>query len=139
MNKPITATAVERMRRWARQHARDTSVPYGRALDQAARDAGFASWHDVRRTAKPTAAAGAFAACPLSTAPNAGLCGNSASSGGASSAATAAPSASTTMMATSVRRAMRPEAAASLAVFTPTTTSASTSGTTVICKALSQR
>ena len=59
MNKPITATAVERMRRWARQHARDTSVPYGRALEQAARDAGFASWHEVRRAAKAAAAAGA--------------------------------------------------------------------------------
>lgn len=48
MNKRITATAVEKMRRWAKQHARDTSVSYNQALEQAARDAGFASWHEVQ-------------------------------------------------------------------------------------------
>ena len=48
MNKPITATAVEKMRRWAKQHARDTSASYNQALEQAARDAGFASWHEVQ-------------------------------------------------------------------------------------------
>src|SRR5690606_166545 len=35
------------------------------------------------------------------------------------------------------RRAVRPEAAASVAALTPSTTSAATSGTTVICRALS--
>lgn len=48
MNKPITATAVEKMRRWAKEHARSTSVSYNQALEPAARDAGFASWHEVQ-------------------------------------------------------------------------------------------
>jgi hypothetical protein len=52
MNKPITATAVEKMRRWAKQHARDTSVSYNQALEQAARDAGFTSWHEVQSATK---------------------------------------------------------------------------------------
>lgn len=52
MNKPITVTAVEKMRRWAKQHARDTSVAYSQALEQAARDAGFASWHQVQERVK---------------------------------------------------------------------------------------
>lgn len=50
MNKPITATAVEKMRRWAKQQAREASVGYSQALEQAARDAGFASWHEVQES-----------------------------------------------------------------------------------------
>lgn len=52
MDKPITATAVEKMRRWAKQHARETSVSYNQALEVAARDAGFASWHEVQEAVK---------------------------------------------------------------------------------------
>lgn len=59
MNKPITATAVEKMRRWAKQHARDTSVSYNQALEQAARDAGFTSWHEVQAATKTAEASSA--------------------------------------------------------------------------------
>lgn len=55
MNKPITATAVEKMRRWAKQHARETSLPYGLALERAARDAGFENWHEVTQAVKAVA------------------------------------------------------------------------------------
>src|SRR5690606_14433450 len=49
------------------------------------------------------------------------------------------PEASSRMANTAMaRRAVRPEAAASAAEVTPSTTSAATSGTTVICRALSQ-
>jgi hypothetical protein len=63
------------------------------------------------------------------------LCGNKENTSGAASAANSAPPVRITMNTTIARRAMRPEAAASVAVLTPTTTSASTSGTTVICSA----
>jgi hypothetical protein len=53
-------------------------------------------------------------------------------------AANAAPAPSSMMKTSIARRAVRPEAAASLAEVTPITTSDTTSGTTVICKALSQ-
>lgn len=65
MNKPVTATAVEKMRRWAKQHARDTSVSYNHALEQAARDAGFASWHEVQAAVQAAEASPALADLPV--------------------------------------------------------------------------
>ena len=64
-------------------------------------------------------------------------CGTHPSNAGVTSAAKLADSTSSTMNTPSALRAMRPEAAALLAVLTPTITSAVTSGTTVICRALS--
>lgn len=43
-----TATALAKMRRWAKEQARTTGVSYSAALEQAAKNAGFASWHDAR-------------------------------------------------------------------------------------------
>ena len=57
---------------------------------------------------------------------------------GATAAVNSAPPVNSTMKTTMARRATRPEAAASDAVLTPITISASTRGTTVICKPLSQ-
>lgn len=65
MNKPITATAVEKMRRWAKAHARDTSISYNQALEQAARDAGFASWHEVQAAIKAAEASPALLDLPI--------------------------------------------------------------------------
>ena len=65
MNKPITATAVEKMRRWAKQHARDTSVSYNQALEQAARDAGFASWHEVQAAVQASQASTTLGDLPV--------------------------------------------------------------------------
>lgn len=65
MNKPITATAVEKMRRSAKQHARDTSVSYNQALEQAARDAGFASWHEVQAAVQAADASPALMDLPV--------------------------------------------------------------------------
>jgi len=55
MDKPLTATAVEKMRRWAKQRAREAAIPYGKALEDAARAAGFSSWHHVRKAIKAAA------------------------------------------------------------------------------------
>jgi hypothetical protein len=52
MKRPITGTAVEKMRRWAKKHARDAALPYGQALELAAREAGYASWHDLQGALK---------------------------------------------------------------------------------------
>jgi hypothetical protein len=49
MNKPLTGTALEKMRRYAKQQARTDAIPYGHALEQQARNAGFASWHEARK------------------------------------------------------------------------------------------
>lgn len=65
MNKPITATAVEKMRGWAKQHARDTSVSYNQALEQAARDAGFPSWHEVHAAVQAADASPALVDLPV--------------------------------------------------------------------------
>lgn len=65
MNKAITATAVDKMRRWAKQHARDTSSSYGHALEHAARDAGFASWHEVQESVKAGSAAAGVIDLPV--------------------------------------------------------------------------
>lgn len=65
MNKPITATAVEKMRRWAKEHARDSSISYNQALEQAARDAGFASWHKVQAAIKAAEASPALLDLPI--------------------------------------------------------------------------
>jgi hypothetical protein len=65
MTKPITATAVEKMRRWAKQHARDTSVSYNQALEQAARDAGFTSWHEVQAAVQAADASPALIDLPV--------------------------------------------------------------------------
>lgn len=65
MNKAITATAVEKMRRWAKQHARETPVSYNQALEQAARDAGFASWHEVQAAVQAAEASAALADLPV--------------------------------------------------------------------------
>lgn len=53
MNAPLTATAVVKMRQWAKQQARERAIPYSTALEEAARAAGFASWHEVRLAAQP--------------------------------------------------------------------------------------
>lgn len=53
MNKTITATAIAKMRRSAKQQSRETGVAYGQALESAARAAGFASWHHVVQASQP--------------------------------------------------------------------------------------
>jgi hypothetical protein len=65
--------------------------------------------------------------------------GSSESWNGANTAANAAPALSSTRKITIARRAVRPDEAASLVEATPSTTSATTRGTTVICSALSHR
>lgn len=52
MNKTLTATALEKMRRSAKQSARSDAISYGQALEQQARDAGFASWHEARKAVR---------------------------------------------------------------------------------------
>lgn len=56
MGKPLTETAIEKLRKQARQHARDLQVPYSQALEHAARGAGFDSWHQVQQQHKATSA-----------------------------------------------------------------------------------
>src|SRR5690606_29309109 len=63
--------------------------------------------------------------------------GRAESTAGAATAANAPDSASSTTNTNIAVRAVRPEAAASAAELIPTTTSAATSGTTVICSAFS--
>ncbi len=65
--------------------------------------------------------------------------GSSESWNGAYIAAKAAPMQSNTRNTRIARRAVRPDSAASLVDATPRTTSATTSGTTVICNAFSHR
>jgi hypothetical protein len=69
---------------------------------------------------------------------SAGSRGRNESSSGARIATNTAPALSSSANTTIARCAVRPDAAASLAALTPTTTRANTSGTTVICSALSQ-
>ncbi len=64
-------------------------------------------------------------------------CGTRPSSAGVTTAEKLAAATSSTMNTRIALRAVRPDAAALLAVLTPTITSAVTSGTTVICSALS--
>src|SRR5690606_37067746 len=93
-------------------------------------------------TSESAQLAGATAAPPLPAAPDSawarsGSGVTSDSAAGATIAVKAAAPARISRNTMIARRATRPELAASLAVFTPTITSASTSGTTVICSALS--
>ena len=94
----------------------------------------------ANQSPSPTGAAGmaSVAIDARRWAMSAGSRGRNESAIGATMAANAAPVPSSKANATMARRAVRPEAAASLAALTPTTTRASTSGTTVICRALSQ-
>jgi hypothetical protein len=84
----------------------------------------------------PVGATVPVAACRAAS--SAGSRGTIDNASGAMIAVNTAQAVSTNRNTTIDRRATRPEAAASLAVLTPTMTSASTSGTTVICSALSQ-
>jgi hypothetical protein len=51
MNEPISQTALQKLRRAAKQRSREGDLAYTAALDQQARAAGYANWHDARRAA----------------------------------------------------------------------------------------
>lgn len=53
------------MRRWAKQHARERALPYGQALEDAARSAGFGSWHEVCKAQRSAARAGSGLELPV--------------------------------------------------------------------------
>lgn len=51
MSRPITQTALEKMRRAAKQRSREGNFAYTAALDEQARAAGFPSWDAARKAA----------------------------------------------------------------------------------------
>ena len=58
MDQPrVTATLLERLKRKAKQASRNDGIQYSAALEAAARDAGFGSWHALESAAKSPPAA----------------------------------------------------------------------------------
>jgi hypothetical protein len=53
---PLTASAIEKMRRAAKRLARAQQLPYSAALNSVAQQQGYAGWQDVRRSAPPASA-----------------------------------------------------------------------------------
>ena len=92
----------------------------------------------ISASAQPPDGLAMSSAWPRSAAATAGSGCSIDSASGASTAVIAAAAVSRITNDTIACRATRPECAASLAWLMPTTTSANTNGTTVICSALSQ-
>src|SRR5690349_7294165 len=95
----------------------------------------------ANRWANPAdaSAAGGVPMAARKDAINSGSRGSSESWNGANTAANVAPAQSRTRKTTMARRAVRPDTAASLVDATPRITSATTSGTTLICNAFNHR
>ncbi len=135
--KPITCARGASSIRVRAKPKNSANVTKGNIALAAAAAIALLGMMAISELAQPPPTCGCSTMCPPIAAATAGSGWIIESTSGASTAVITAAAVSRTMKVMMALRATRPEWAASLAWLIPTTTSANTSGTTVICKAFS--